>query len=164
MRYSPRIWQKGTCPFSVVHQLGKRVVLSSNIFSIYASRIYNFINSVRVKLSKKSLNSQSTRRNCYWANRPTLASIIQRRERRKKFEKKKSILVLTVNSVTWMDSDKGLNIPASLYIARIKATHVVDLPSLYIQSSCSGMVSNCSNAMPRSSISIRISCKSKPWS
>jgi hypothetical protein len=49
---------------------------------------------------------------------------------------------LTVNSVTWIDSEKGVNIPASLYIARMKATQVVDLPSLYTHSSCSGMVSN----------------------
>lgn len=37
---------------------------------------------------------------------------------------------LTVNSVTWIELAIGSNNPASLYIASIKATQEVDLPSL----------------------------------
>lgn len=57
----------------------------------------------------------------------------------------------------------GPKTSASLYIERIKATQVVDFPSLYTHSSCSGMVSNSSKGIPRFSVSTKISCKSKPW-
>jgi hypothetical protein len=38
----------------------------------------------------------------------------------------------------------------------MKATQVVDLPSLYSHSSCSGMVSSWLNDMPRFSVSVMI--------
>jgi len=70
---------------------------------------------------------------------------------------------LTVNSVTWMELEMGPKTPASLYIDRINATQVVDFPSLYTHSSCSGIVSSSSKGIPRFSVSTIISCKSKPW-
>ena len=73
-------------------------------------------------------------------------------------------LILTVNSVTWIELEAGPKIPASLYISRIKATHVVDFPSLYTHSSCSGIVSSWSKVKPRFSVSARIPSKSKSWS
>lgn len=60
---------------------------------------------------------------------------------------------LTVNSVTWIELAIGSNSPASLYISRMKATHDVDFPSAYSQSSCSGIVSNSSKDDPRFSTS-----------
>ena len=63
---------------------------------------------------------------------------------------------LTVNSVTWIESVKGVKTPAALYIDRMKATHVVDLPSLYSQSSRSGMVSSWLKDKPRLSVSLMI--------
>lgn len=133
MRYSPRIWQNGSFPFSVLHQLGKRVILSSNIFRAYASRICQnvYINRIFSHWDHFFLNLVC--------------------------------LELTVNSVTWMKVEFDLNIPASSYIDRIKETHVVDLPSLYTHSSCSGIVNNLSKDMPRFSVSARILGKSKFW-
>ena len=64
---------------------------------------------------------------------------------------------LTVNSVTWIELAIGSKSPASLYISSMKATHDVDFPSLYSQSSCSGIVSNSSKDDPRFSISTRTS-------
>ena len=61
-----------------------------------------------------------------------------------------------MNSVTWIDSVNGANTPAALYIERMKATHVVDLPSLYSQSSRSGMVSSWLKDRPRLSVSVMI--------
>lgn len=39
IRYSPRTWQNGSFSSLPLHQLGKRVWLSSKILSMYASRI-----------------------------------------------------------------------------------------------------------------------------
>lgn len=133
--YSPRIWQKGSLSLSLLHQVGRRVWLSSKILSIYASRICK---TIKFNVGKEAYGK---------------GMIISWHM----FE----ILRHTVNSVTWMELDTGPNIPASLYIARIKATHVVDFPSLYTQSSCSGIVSSSSKGIPRFSVSTRMSCKSK---
>lgn len=132
--YSPRIWQKGSLASSLLHQLGRRVWLFSKILSMYASRI------------------------CYqekMCNEIELAICVKQR--------RPNNLILTVNSVTCIEMEIGPKTPASLYISRIKATHVVDFPSLYTHSSCSGMVSNWSKDMPRFSISSRIPWRSKSW-
>lgn len=68
-----------------------------------------------------------------------------------------------MNSVTWIESPTGSNKPAPLYISRIKAMHDVDFPSVYNQSSCSGMVNSSSNDEPRLSVSTRISGSSNPY-
>ena len=80
--------------------------------------------------------------------------------------KKKTLIKkeLTVNSVTWTESAIGSKSPASLYISRTKAMHDADFPSLYVQSSCSGMVSSSSKDDPRFSVSTNISGRSRSCS
>ena len=64
---------------------------------------------------------------------------------------------LTVNSVTWIELPIGSKSPAALYISRTKATQDVDFPSLYNQSSCSGIINSSSKDDPRLSVSTKIS-------
>jgi hypothetical protein len=70
---------------------------------------------------------------------------------------------LTVNSVTCTELVIGSNSPASLYISRTKAIHEVDFPSVYNQSSCSGIVNNFPKDDPRFSTSTKISGRSRPY-
>lgn len=69
---------------------------------------------------------------------------------------------LTVNSVTCIDLGIGSNNPASLYISRMKAMHEVDFPSLYSQSSFSGIVNSSPKEDPRFSVSTKILGRSRP--